>query len=345
MTCRVCECHFKQRTACAMRLLGLLLLAGCGISSPPSNAPAAASSNSTAAGAVADGAELGLAWNAGDATLRPVLGVPGSAQFGASVVPAGSYSAAAFSPQSQLALVTDKKSNLYLLALPAAQPVLLAQGAPANAAIVFAPLGRYAAVFAPGASSAILISGLPQQPAAAQTPAGATVQAAAVSDAGTLLLAASTSGGTAITAITASGARSTVATLAGYGGMAFLPGSEDILLADSAANTLSRVHNGVMQTLATAKDGLNQPFAAAASLDNHWAVTANRADGTLVRVDLTSATPTVRASCTCSPSTLLPLNGNAVFELTAPGTSASWMIEADDLTPRVLFIPPARHGL
>lgn len=345
MTCRARECRSQKLFACLTGLLGLVLIGGCGISSPTSSSLPGASNSSAASNAVTNGAQLGLAWSAGDATLRPVMGVPGSAQFGASLVSAGSFANAAFSAQSQLALLVDGKHNLYLLALPASQPTLVTQGMPANAAIVFSPLGGSAAIYAPGASAATVIGGLPLKPAISQVQAGMAIQAASISDAGTLALAAgASSAGVAITTITAAGTKGTIATLTGFGGMAFLPASEDILLADSAANTLTRLHNGAVQTLATAKDGLNQPLAVAASLDSHWAVTANHANGTLVRIDLTAATPTVRSTCTCSPSTLAPLNGNAVFELTAPGTATTWMIEADDQVPRVLFIPPARHG-
>lgn len=346
MTCRARACQAAQLIASLTGLWSLVLLGGCGISSPTSqNAAASAGSSSTAASVISEGAQLGLAWSAGDATLRPVIGVPGSAQFGASLVPAGSYANAAFSPQSQSALIVDNKSNLYLLVLPSTQPALLTQVGGPNATIVFAPLGGYAVIYSPGGSTLTVISGLPKQPIAAQIQAGAAIQAAAISDAGTTLIAAAAgNGGVAIASIPAAGAQTAVTTMGGYGGMAFLPASEDILLADSSANTLARLRNGTLQALASAKDGLNQPLAVAASLDSHWAVTANRADGTLVRVDLTMGTPTVRSTCSCSPSTLLPLTGNAVFELTPPGTSAAWMVEADDLVPRVLFIPPARHS-
>jgi hypothetical protein len=272
------------------------------------------------------------------------VGVPGSAQFGTSLVPAGSYANAVFSAQSESALMADKKNNLYLLALPSTQPALLTQGIGPGATMLFSPLGGYAVVYSPGASALTVISGLPKQPIATQVQAGAAIQAATISDSGMTLIATGTASGVNIASITASGSPTAIATLGGYGGMSFLPGSEDILLADSSANTLDRLHNGTLQILASAKDGLNQPLAVAASLDSHWAVTANRANGTLVRVDLTAATPTVRASCSCTPSTLLQLTGNAVFELTAPGTAATWMIEADDAVPRVLFIPPVRHG-
>jgi DNA-binding beta-propeller fold protein YncE len=332
--------RFIRLTPCA-GILCCGLIAGCGLSRPTS-LPVTSGGSPAQPNAVKSGAQLGLAWAASDGTLRPVVGVPGSAQFGSSVLPAGSYANAAYSAQSQIALVIDKSGNLYVLPLGSSQPVLLTQGIASNTAIRFSPLGNYAIVYTPSAAN--LISGLPAQPVVSSIQEGSAIQAAAVSDAGTALLASSAGSGIAITAVAAGGSKTSVATLSGFGGMSFLPGSEDMLLADSAANTLTRIHASSVQMLATAKDGLNQPLAVAASLDGHYAVTANRADGTLVRVDLITATPAVKSTCSCTPSMLTPLNGNAVFELTAPGSTPSWMIEADALVPRVLFIPAARHS-
>jgi hypothetical protein len=126
--------------------------------------------------------------------------------------------------------------------------------------------------------------------------------------------------------------------------MTFVAGSEDSLIADSAANTLVRYHSGVASVLATHTNGLNQPFAVAASQDGHWAVTADQADGSILRIDLTGVTAPAQSTCACSPTQLSELNGNAVFELTAPASTPGWMIEADGATSRVLFIPPVRGG-
>jgi hypothetical protein len=328
---------------CMLGAAALPALSGCGITAPDA-AKSSTGSSTAAAGVVPDGAQLGLAWNGSDATLRPITGVPGSAQFGSSIVVAGNYGNAAYSAQSNAALLIDKANNLYLLATPSGQPALLTQGISAHASIAFSPLGSSAVVFTPGAAAATVVRGLPQQPLASQVPAGSAILGAAIGEAGTLLLATGSGSGVAISTVTAGGARTAVTAMGAYGGMAFVAGSEDFLLADAAANTLARVHNGAIQVVAAQTDGLNKPLAVAASLDGRWAVTANRSDGTLVRVDLTSGTPPARSSCSCSPTGLTPLNGNAVFELTAPGASSSWMIEADDPTPRVLFIPPPRHG-
>jgi hypothetical protein len=287
---------------------------------------------------------MGLIWNPSDSTLRALVGVPGSAQLGPALFPANAYAAGAFAPLTQTALLIDPKGNLQIMTEPSLLPSTLAQNIPPTSVIVFAPRGGYAAVFALGSTTVLVMSGLPQAPALSTVNATAPVQGAAVSDAGTLLLASGGKSGVAVTSTNANGNRSSLATLGGYGGMSFIAGSEDSLIADSAANTLARYHGGVASVIANRTNGLNQPFAVAASQDGHWAVTADQSDGSILRIDLTGVIAPVQSTCACSPTQLSELNGNAVFELTAPAATPGWMIEADGPTSRVLFIPPVRGG-
>jgi len=323
--------------------LGILLVSGCGTVTPNAVTKGPGSTTSATGATVSGGAQLGLTWTPADSTLRMLTGVPGSAQLGPAMFPAGAYAAGAFANLTQTALLIDAKGNLQAMVLPSTQPQTLAENVSPASFIAIAPRGGYAAVFVPGSTSVLVVGGLPQAPVTNVLTAAAAVQGAAISDAGTLLLATG-AGSVAVTAISAGGTRSTLATLAGFGGMSFIAGSEDSLIADSAANTLARYHNGAAALLATHASGLNQPFAVAASQDGHWAVTADRADAVLVRIDLTGATPSTQSTCTCSPSELSALNGNAVFELAAPAAAPGWMIEADGATSRVLFIPPPRGG-
>lgn len=325
--------------------VALFSLAGCGgntstSSGTTSGTTTTGASSSTPAGNVSGGANLGLVWNSTDKTLRPVIGVPGSSWLGASIVAAGAYTSGSYSASSGVALLTDAHGNLSLITPTSQQPAVLAQGAPAGANIVFSPKGQHAAIFAPNANSAMLVSGLTGQPVVSTISGTGAIAAMAISDDGTVLIASPGTTGVSLSEIPSSGVRSNPASLAGFGGMTFLPGSDDFLLADSANNTLVRSHNGNLQTLATHADGLNQPVDVAVSADGQWAVTANSADGTLVRVNLTGTATPLRALCACSPTELLPLAGNAVFQLTQPGTSPSWIIDAGRATPGVFFIPP-----
>ena len=324
---------------------GMVLLSGCGTVTPSSLAKGPASTNTPTGTNVSTGAQMGLIWNSSDSTLRTLTGVPGSTQLGPPLFPVGAYAAGAFAPLTQTALLLDPKGNLQIMILPSLVPSTVAQSVSRASVIAFSPHGGYAAVFAPGSTSVLMVTGLPQAPAVSTVSASAAIQGAAVSDAGTMLLATGgASTGVTVASISASGTRSSLASLAGYGGMSFIAGSEDSLIADAAANTLSRYHGGVATVLATHANGLNQPLAVAASQDGHWAVTADQGDGSLLRVDLTGATAPAQSTCACSPTQLLSLSGNAVFELTPPAATPGWMIEADGPTSRVLFIPPVRGG-
>lgn len=335
-------------TFASFAAIPLLWSTGCGGNAATSSGTSSGmgttgTSNSAPAGNVSGGATLGLVWNSADKTLRPVVGVPGSSWLGSSIVPAGAYSTAAYSASSGVALLTDSHGNLSLITPGSQQPVPLAQAVPSTPEIVFSPDGQRAAIFDPNSDSATVVSGLPSQPIVSTITSHGAISALALSDEGAVLVASPGAAGVAITEISSSGALSTPASLAGFGGMTFLPGSNDFLLADSSNNTLVRFHSGSRQTLATHADGLNQPLAVAASADGQWAVTANRADGTLVRVNLTGTATPSRALCACSPTELLPLAGNAVFELTPPGTAPSWLMDADRSTPGIFFVPPTTN--
>lgn len=331
----------------AIAAMALLSVTGCGtrgstpsVASQNSGSTTSSTSSSAPAGTVSLGAQLGMVWNPGDQTLRPIVGVPGSSWLGASLVPAGAYTSGAASAASGAALLTDSLGNLTLLPSSTGQPVTVARGAPARANIVFSPSGNRAAVFAAGSTSALLVSGLPAQPGVTTLHSTSALQAMAVADDGSLLIASPDSAGVSIAEISSGGTRSALASLAGFGGMTFLPASDDVLLADSSRNTLALFHNGISRTIATQAAGLNQPLAVATSADGRWAITINRADGTILRLSLTGAATPAPTVCACRPSELLPLTGNAVFALTPPGASPSWMIDAARSTPATFFIPP-----
>ncbi len=325
--------------------VAILFVAGCGSSSIKSGLTGPGGTSTPGGTDVSKGAELGLVWNTSDSTLRELVGVPGATRLGPPLFPSGSYVTGAFAAQSQTALLIDPKGNLSVMTLPSQQPVTLVGSLAPSSQIAFSPHGAYAAIFASGSTSILLVTGLPQSPGASTVNSPTAIQAATVSDAGTLLVAASAGKtGVTVTSTTANGSRTPLATLGGFGGMNFVPGSEDALVADSSVNTVARYHNGTATTLANSANGVNQPFAVAASQDGHWAVAAGRADGSLLRIDLTGVTQPAQSACACSPTQLSALGGNAVFELAQPGSVPGWLIQADSPTARVLFIPAVRSG-
>jgi hypothetical protein len=332
-----------QRTLASRSLfwgLGTLLcslMAACG-----TNLSMLPSESSKAVPGVPGAAILGYFWSSNDGTLRPLLGVTGSAQVGQSIVASGAYVSGVASIPSGLGLVEDQKGNLFSLNLPSSKATLIATGLPAPSQIVFSPQGADAIVYASGATSLTLISALNSQPQTMTIalPSGAKLLAAIVSDAGTVLVATQTAP-VAIDILSPGGALLPLSTVAQPGGMSFLPGIENALIADRGKNTLSLLQN-VSTSLAVhplSATGINLPVAVASSRDSRWAVVANGGDKNILRIDLENGTAPSILSCSCQATQLSALAGVASFRLNDLGNGPLWIADLSGPTPQVLFVP------
>jgi hypothetical protein len=335
-------CLAVRSLAVVTGLLCCLALAGCG-SGVANLLPGA---TKPAAG-VPSGPTLGYVFSPTDGTLRAMLGVKGSSQFSASIVPAGVYVAGEASTASSTALLEDASGSLFAFDLPLSQPLHVADGLPANAHIAFSSSGTTAIAYGAGSSTISLITGLPATPQVktVSVPAGSSLLSAIVSNAGTIVMASS---GTpiAISALSASGQLSRLSTVAAIGGLNFLPNSDSVLIADSSANTVSLVRNvstgPVSQPLSAA--GINQPVAVAGSQDGKWAIVANGGDAGLLRVDLTAATPATKILCACQPTQLTSLAGGGVFRVNSLYSGPVWTVDLTSATPQLLFVPAIAKG-
>jgi len=310
--------------------------AGCGTSF--STVPSA---STKAAPGVPGGATLGYFWSSRDNTLRPLLGVSGSAQVGQSIVPAGAYVSGAASTASGVALVEDGKGNLFLLKLPSPQPTMVAASVAGGAQIAFSPSGGVAIAYAQGGSSVTLISGLSAQPSATQLglPSGVKVGSAIVSDAGTILVSIEANP-VAIEVLTPAGQLLAVTTVTKAGGMSFLRGVDDALVADRGRNTLSLLNvSGSLAVQALSAPGINQPLAVASSSDGRWAVVANGGDNNILRIDLKNGAAPSKLTCFCQPNQLSALAGSGSFRLNDLGNGPLWTIDVSGSTPQLLFVP------
>jgi hypothetical protein len=347
----VAASHSRTRiTSHALKRLLIVscgVVAGCGVNTSTSGNSTHKSEPTVQATPAPTGSNLGYLWLCSDSTLRPIVGVPGSAHIDSPVLSDHVYTTAAVALRAQVALLEDNAGNLAVLQLNRGQePETVASGLPQGQQIGFAPAGRQAVAFVPGTKSIIRITGLPGQPQSSSL-AGSGVgslSAVALSDTGMLLLSYQLEDGTtSIVVIGAESAPTQLLALAHFGGMTFLSGGNDALISDSAKNALYLVHSvgpsATVEPLASAKDGLNEPNRVAASYDGHWAIVSNQGDSSLVRIDVTGATGAMRVSCSCIPTQLTPLAGNAVFQLTGPDNSPAWIVDASAILPKVYFIP------
>lgn len=323
-------------------ILGCCSVTGCGsaaISPLPSVAKPATGQLS--------GPVLGYVFSASDGTLRAILGVRGSAQMSASMVPAGVYVAGETSTAGSAALLEDGSGSLFAFELPSAQPIHVLDGLAPDSRIAFSASGTTAIAYAAGGSSIALITNLPGTPQVKTitVPAANALAAAVVSDAGAIAMA---SGGSpmSVGTLSSAGAFSRVATVGALGGLNFIPGSDDLLLADSAANTASVIRavstGPSLQTLTIA--GMNQPVAIAASQDKKWAVVANGGDGGVLGVDLTSGSAAGKMVCACQPTQLSALADGGTFRVNALYGGPVWTIDLSNSAPQFLFVPAITKG-
>jgi hypothetical protein len=315
----------------------LLALCGCG-----GNVAVPTGNSSVVATAVQDGPQLGYAWNADDQTLRPILGIAGSSQVGQSVVPAAEYIAAASSSHSGLALLIGSDHQVYRMSLPSGTPAALNIAASAGTQIRFSPSGTAALLFVPGTTSATLITGVTGTVQAKPLTLAAPVSEMATSDAGSVVALVPVSGGAAINVVSSGGSLQPLANLGAGGGVSFVGTSDDVLAADGAANTLTLIHavsTALSVTQVATANLLKSPVAVGAALGGRWAVVANQADSSVVRVDLTGATPPQRIVCPLQPTMVEQLAGNGVFRFTDIGDTPGWIADVTASTPSMLFIP------
>jgi hypothetical protein len=338
-------CIFKRlkqplsAVATGIAASGALVLCGCGSGL---HGTAASAGVPVTALTVSAAPKLGYAWNETDATLRPITGVPGSAQFGESVTPAGAYQLGVADPGGNFALLLGDSQTIYRMTLPSGTPVLLAWQAAEGSTIRISPQGAAALVFLPGATGGTLLTQLSGTAAGKSVPFPGAIVEAAVSDSGNVAVAYKSSGGVSVQVAPFTGHPTTVSPVQGFGGMSFIAGTDDLLLADSGANSLTRIRSASTSPTPSplpTSGLLKSPVSVAASLAAHWAVIANGADASVVRVDLSGATPAQRSVCSCQPSVVARLASDSAFRLTSLNTGPVWISDASNPAFPVLFIP------
>lgn len=342
------SCCIPQSLVFRAVLLSLTAAAGCGTT--PGNAPSSpAVPPATTTNAVASGAILGYAWDQTASGLRPILGVPGAAKFGSLAYGGAAYNNASVCVAKNYALLTSAKGQGFLALLPSGAPTQIASNLSPTVQIAISPMCSAALLYAPGASSAYMILGLPTSPQVQTldlSQAGPIV-AATLSDSGLVLAVSSKTGGKlAVETIAASGSASQVTSVGQFGGMTFLPRTQNALIADAASNTVwlaSNLSSGVsVEAIATATEGVAEPTAIAASADGGWVTVANHNGAAVLRLDLSGQTPPAQIACNCTISTLAPLRGNSTFLISRLTTGPVWTFDGDSPSPRIVFIPGIR---
>jgi hypothetical protein len=335
----------RFRGACFAFGLGLLII-GCGSNRVTSSA-APGSASPTAAATAANQPILGYAWDSSHNGFRAMLGVPGAASLSNSVIHQGSFTSATFCQRKNFALLGNSTGALYAVSLPGGDPVLVTSQVGGGEQIAVSPSCAKALIYKPGTSSGVLMSGLPSAPQmeTLSFSTSGSIAAAAVGDLGDVALAVlGSDGSTALQLLPSSGSMSSpLLNLQNYGAMTFVPGGDAILVADAGTNQLWMVAPSLpSKQLASASDGISLPLAIASSADGRAAFVANRTGIPLLRVDLVGNTAPAKVACACKPSELIPLSGNAIFQISDLSSGTIYALDASQAIPKALFIPAGR---
>ena len=328
-------------------------LIGCGTSMNP--IPASSSGGLTQAQAQpALGPVLGYVLDAAGQSLRPVQGLPGASIVGNAVISAPSqsaFTASASSSVSRTALFLDANGGVFQSSLSGGKLTQVAS-LPGASDLLLSNSGAYALITGKstsGTNIASVITGLPQSPAvrSLNVATAASILGGAVSDTGAISLAISSGQSSiSIMAFTAQAAGVQVATAQAFGGMQFVPNSDELVVADGgtgALTAISHVNTTPVSATLSPAGAIASPVALDITPNGRWVVAANHVGGAL-RLDLTGATPATTLHCSCAPSQVLAMRGTTsgtTVRLVTNGGGPLWIVDAGSTAPRVLFVPAA----
>jgi hypothetical protein len=295
------------------------------------------------------GPVLGWVFDRSVRGVRPILGVPGASILGqaldvgfeldqAKVSPGQDYILGVAAESREVVLVRIQPGGVAVGALPGVPPGV--------EQMILSPTGRAAAFRYGGVGTIHVVHGLPEAPEVKRevdlAVMGSGASAVASSDDAEVLVAAAEDG-----AVWVAGADGNARVVGRFGhvrALAFLPRSQDVLIADDADNAVyllrDAASSGHLLRLAGEQDGIAGPREVVASRDGRRAVVRNGGSGELVVLDLAGG-PAVKVACEVEVTGLERLEGNAVFRLTEAEGREVWLLDGDWPELRVVFAAAA----
>ncbi|MCE5310519.1 MAG: hypothetical protein LLG20_23010 [Acidobacteriales bacterium] len=322
------------------------------------------------------GPSLGLVAGRTAGTIRPILGIPGAAMWGAPLVVDFATTRTAVAPGGDFAvMVASENFRLARVRATGGAPEWLPVEAAGSAPdiVSFSPRGRSAVLYYRAAGRMVVLSGLRDQTVQATEVDTSSLPAAtkllAVSEDGSSLLAAIQEGeATAVyflkTAPAETRSRLSATVLDGIEGepeplptgtsasrltlfgavtaLEFAGDSQDALVADASANSIFLMADvgGSAQTvlLGSAREGIADPSWIKAP-DNKRVLVANAGTGAITVLYRDGTSP-LSIQCGCTITGLNPLGGGAVYRLTEPSSEPLLLLDAGGLEPRLVVVPP-----
>jgi hypothetical protein len=278
-----------------------------------------------------EGPVLGMVFDPDTAAVRLLEGIPGTAKVGAVLAP--DLATAAVAANRGFAIGVQRNGAPVLVTSAGARPLPAARAGASR--VIVSPRGTAAALVFAGRSVEIF-TGLPEAAQLRRTLDLEEMPAElALSDDGEVLLSIvrGRRGGDTVFVHRDAGpqvfyrARRVAA-------VAFVPGTQDALVAESAAVKIVRPDLGEQRAGVDLDSSVS---AVAASPDGSRVFIASRA-GRVTIHDLRSGASS-SVVCACAPRSFAPLRGNSVFRLNDGGDGPLWVLDADAAEPRISFIP------
>jgi len=316
----------------------------------------AAGSMLTAQQGSLSGPVAGFIYDSSGRALRPIQGVPGASLIGDPINLGLDLTAAYVSPRQDSAFVVSADGALHFFRLNSAGPVeaSLSGISFVPQRVVFSPSGTAAALFTPG--KAQVFQGLPSAPALAGSitlPGSAGLQSSpaatsrsrqrnpsaadfALSDDGVYLLGVS---GGSVRLLSVNGQNRSLVPAGAGSLVAFAPGGHDAAVLDPAAGLLlirDAAGAASVQTMAQPDESLASAAGIGFSQDGAKLYVASSAARGVVIFNL-SASSRSTASCSCTPSTLVPMG--SLFRLNEFSSGPLWLLDTGTAGPRIIFVP------
>lgn len=278
-------------------------------------------------------------------SLHRVDGIPGASGIGAPLSLDFLVAQATVAPNQEFAIVRDGEGRSLVIDLSASPPSaveLTGALVEADGALI-SPSSRHAALYSAASGQIQFLSDLSGTPTAGETLAlekgVGEWTAFSISDMGVVLVAAAQAdSGSLYTLSLESGSRR-IGAVRRAGDLAFFAGSNDAVIADTAANEIILIRDVLARrqtsVIASADDEIANPFSVKVTADGRYVAVAM--PGGVATVPVFGGVP-VSTPCACTPTSLVPLAGGNVFQLTADVRNPLQIVEVG-AESRVLFIP------
>lgn len=305
----------------------------------------AASALQGAAGYSVQGPVLGHVLDPETGSLHRVDGIPGASGIGAPLALEFLVAQATVAPSQEFAIVRDEEGRFFVLDLTATPPApteLNGALAEADGALI-SPSSRRAALYSAAAGKVQMLNDLSGTPSVGETldleQGVGEWTGFAISDLGVVLVASAQADSGSLFALSLESGSSRVGAVHRAGDLAFFSDSNDAVVADTAANEVILIRDVVARrqtsVIASESDDIANPIGVQVTSDGRFVAVAM--PGGVASVPVLGGAP-ISASCACAPTSLVPLAGGNVFQLTTDVHTPLQIVEVG-ASSRILFIP------